>query len=179
MLSATSRAWAPSCRSRSIRRSSAACSSTAPRRVRVSSSTRSVSSRSRTRPVRWARNTTSARIAVAVQVTAAGYSGQNAPPPDRTHEATWTAVRITVREPTIATARTPAGSSPSAQRSAACTATAAPSPVQTQPGQNVPPPVPAQTIVTTSPRTAEIAAWRTKAARPSTGAGSAVGMLVR
>ena len=44
MLSATSRACAPSCRSRSIRRSSAACTSSAPRRVRVSVSTRSVSS---------------------------------------------------------------------------------------------------------------------------------------
>ena len=46
MLSATSRACAPSWRSRSIRRSSAACTSRAPRRVRVSSSTRSASSRS-------------------------------------------------------------------------------------------------------------------------------------
>ena len=47
MLSATSRACAPSCRSRSIRRSSAAWASSAPRRVRVSTSTRSLSSRSR------------------------------------------------------------------------------------------------------------------------------------
>ena len=47
MLSATSRACAPSCRSRSIRRSSAAWTSSAPRRVRVSSSTRSSSCASR------------------------------------------------------------------------------------------------------------------------------------
>ncbi len=42
--SATSRACAPSCRSRSMRRSSAAAASTAPARVRSSSSTRSSSS---------------------------------------------------------------------------------------------------------------------------------------
>src|SRR3954471_3649292 len=46
--SATRRACAPSCRSRSIRRSSAAWTSSAPRRVRVRTSTRSTSSRSRT-----------------------------------------------------------------------------------------------------------------------------------
>ena len=43
---------APSWRSRSIRRSSAACTSSAPRRVRVSSPTRSASCASRSRPGR-------------------------------------------------------------------------------------------------------------------------------
>ena len=57
--SATSRACAPSCRSRSIRRSSASCSSTAPRRVVSSVSTRRASGAAPVRAIRRGRRTRS------------------------------------------------------------------------------------------------------------------------
>ena len=74
--------------------------------------------------------------------------------------------RIAESDPRIATARTPAGSSGIAQRSAMCSATAAARPIQTQPGQNTPAPVAAQTIVTTSASTAETADWMARAGLP-------------
>ena len=75
-----------------MRRSSAAWTSSAPRRVRVSSSTRSVSSRSRA-GFRRSRKTISAWIASGTLSPSAGQKGQNRPKPD--------SAQTTIRKPTI------------------------------------------------------------------------------